>query len=92
MLSVYAVSLQALSIKRHTAVVWLVQVLCGLVLLSFCLGGVVCLGRARVCWEPLIVARSGMVVVARAWNVMFDVPVMRIVSVWGVFWLLGLGL
>ena len=36
---------------------------------------------ARVCWEPLIVAKSGSVSVASAWNVMFDVPEIMIASV-----------
>lgn len=37
-------------------------------------------GSARVCWDPLIAARSGIRVAASAWNVMFDVPEIRIAA------------
>ncbi len=38
------------------------------------------LGIARVCCDPLMEARSGKVSAAIAWKVMFEVPVIRIVS------------
>ena len=49
------------------------------------LGGVhrVHRGSARVCRDPAITARSGIVVVAKAWKVMFDVPEIKIASLVG---------
>ena len=38
-------------------------------------------GRALVCWDPLIAAMSGIVLVASAWNVMFDALEIMIASV-----------
>lgn len=40
-------------------------------------------GSTRVCLDPAITARSGIVVVASAWKVMFDVPDIKMADVWG---------
>lgn len=42
-----------------------------------------CLGMALVCCEPAIMARSGRVFAARAWNAMLEVPEIKMASVEG---------